>query len=90
MRPDRNPDGFDHFRRAYVAGSLANVAASVMPRGQARKFSAFLAGLQCDETPVDPPEPPRSPRRRKTEKQRSLPLESNGEPVGHTLKAVGS
>lgn len=67
------PDGFDHFRRAYVAGTLADVAVTVMPAREARRFRAFIAGLQRAATPLDPPEPPRI-RRKKAPRQRALPL----------------
>lgn len=70
MRPDRNPDGFDRFRRAYVAESLV-AAASAMPRARQREFARFLDELRRGERPVDPPEPPR-PRKAKPAGQRKL------------------
>lgn len=72
MTPDRNPDGFDGFRRRYVADSLA-AAAAAMPIKRQREFRHYLDSLCRDGMAVDPPEPPK-PRRARRSAQRSLPL----------------
>lgn len=71
--PDRNPDGFDHFRRSYIASGLS-AAARAMPDKMRRQFVRYLEQLSRGEAPVDPPEPPRNrrPRRKKAKAQYSL------------------